>query len=186
MQFVHLGIHTEFSITESIVRIPDLIKSALKEDMPALAMTDLSNLHAAVKFYSKCLDKGIKPILGSNIRLNDASHRVSLLAMNNTGWRSLTEIVSRGFIEGQQLSIPCVQKEWVLEQGADLIVMLGMTSDVGEMLCSGHPQKAEPLLEAWVEKFGNRVYLALTRTNRPQEEDFIVEAVKLAAKYQTA
>ena len=54
MQFVHLGIHTEFSITESIVRIPDLIKSALKEDMPALAMTDLSNLHAAVKFYSKC------------------------------------------------------------------------------------------------------------------------------------
>ncbi len=184
MQFVHLGIHTEFSITESIVRIPDLIKSALKEDMPALAMTDLSNLHAAVKFYSKCLDKGIKPILGSNIRLNDESHRVSLLAMNNAGWRSLTEIVSRGFIEGQQLSIPCVKKEWVLEQGSDLIVMLGMKSDVGEMLCSGHPQKAEPLLEEWVKKFGNRVYLALTRTNRPQEEDFIVEAVKLAAKYQ--
>ncbi|AMW78556.1 DNA polymerase III subunit alpha [Acinetobacter sp. TGL-Y2] len=184
MQFVHLGIHTEFSITESIVRIPDLIKSALKEDMPALAMTDLSNLHAAVKFYSKCLDQGIKPILGSNIRLNDESHRVSLLAMNNAGWRSLTEIVSRGFIEGQQLSIPCVKKEWVLEQGSDLIVMLGMKSDVGEMLCSGHPQKAEPLLEEWVEKFGNRVYLALTRTNRPQEEDFIVEAVKLAAKYQ--
>ena len=184
MQFVHLGIHTEFSITESIVRIPDLIKSALKEDMPALAMTDLSNLHAAVKFYSKCLDKGIKPILGSNIRLNDESHRVSLLAMNNSGWRSLTEIVSRGFIEGQQLSIPCVKKEWVLEQGSDLIVMLGMNSDVGEMLCSGHPQKAEPLLDEWVKKFGNRVYLALTRTNRPQEEDFIVEAVKLAAKYQ--
>ena len=184
MQFVHLGIHTEFSITESIVRIPDLIKSALKEDMPALAMTDLSNLHAAVKFYSKCLDQGIKPILGSNIRLNDESHRVSLLAMNNAGWRSLTEIVSRGFIEGQQLSIPCVKKEWVLEQGSDLIVMLGMKSDVGEMLCSGHPQKAEPLLEEWVEKFGNRVYLALTRTNRPQEEDFIVEAVKLAAKYK--
>ena len=63
MQFVHLGIHTEFSITESIVRIPDLIKAAVNESMPALALTDLSNLHAAVKFYESCLSKGIKPIL---------------------------------------------------------------------------------------------------------------------------
>ncbi len=99
MQFVHLGIHTEFSITESIVRIPDLIKAAVNESMPALALTDLSNLHAAVKFYESCLSKGIKPILGSEIRLNDAEHRVTLLAMTNDGWRSLTEIVSRGFIE---------------------------------------------------------------------------------------
>jgi DNA polymerase III, alpha subunit (EC 2.7.7.7) len=161
MRFVHLGIHTEFSITESIVRIPDLVKAAVKDEMPALALTDLSNLHAAVKFYEACLKKGIKPVLGSVIRLNDAEHRATLLAMSNTGWRNLTEIVSRGFIEGQQLSIPCVQKEWILEQAEDLIVMLGQHSDVGKMLCSSNPQKAEPLLEAWIEKFGNRVYLAL-------------------------
>ena len=184
MQFVHLGIHTEFSITESIVRIPDLMKSAVNDQMPALAMTDLSNLHAAVKFYTSCLKKGIKPILGGVIRLNDESHRVTLLAMNNSGWRSLTEIISRGFIEGQQLSIPCVKKEWVLDQSNDIIALLGMQSDVGEMLCSGNPQKAEPLLEEWIAKFGNRVYLALTRTDRPNEEAFIQEAVKLAAKYQ--
>ena len=184
MQFVHLGIHTEFSITESIVRIPDLMKSAVNDQMPALAMTDLSNLHAAVKFYTSCLKKGIKPILGGVIRLNDESHRVTLLAMNNSGWRSLTEIISRGFIEGQQLSIPCVKKEWVLNQSNDIIALLGMQSDVGEMLCSGNPQKAEPLLEEWITKFGNRVYLALTRTDRPNEEAFIQEAVKLAAKYQ--
>lgn len=184
MQFVHLGIHTEFSITESIVRIPDLVKAAINDEMPALALTDLSNLHAAVKFYETCLKKGIKPILGSVIRLNDAEHRATLLAMSNTGWRNLTEIVSRGFIEGQQLSIPCVQKEWVLEQSEDLIILLGQHSDVGKMLCSSNPQKAEPLLEAWIEKFGNRVYLALTRTERAGEEDFIQEAVKLAAKYQ--
>ena len=184
MQFVHLGIHTEFSITESIVRIPDLMKSAVNDQMPALAMTDLSNLHAAVKFYTSCLKKGTKPILGGVIRLNDESHRVTLLAMNNSGWRSLTEIISRGFIEGQQLSIPCVKKEWVLDQSNDIITLLGMQSDVGEMLCSGNPQKAEPLLEEWIAKFGNRVYLALTRTDRPNEESFIQEAVKLAAKYQ--
>lgn len=184
MRFVHLGIHTEFSITESIVRIPDLVKAAIKDEMPALALTDLSNLHAAVKFYESCLKKGIKPILGSVIRLNDAEHRATLLAMSSTGWRNLTEIVSRGFIEGQQLSLPCVQKEWVLEQSEDLIILLGQHSDVGKMLCSSNPQKAEPLLEAWIEKFGNRVYLALTRTERSGEEDFIQQAVKLAAKYQ--
>ncbi len=184
MQFVHLGIHTEFSITESIVRIPDLVKVAVAEEMPALAITDLSNLHAAVKFYGACLGKGIKPIMGSVIRLNDAEHRATLLAMSNTGWRNLTEIVSRGFIEGQQLSTPCIQKEWILEQAEDLIILLGQHSDVGKMLCSSNPQKAEPLLEAWIEKFGNRVYLALTRTERVGEEDFILQAAKLAAKYQ--
>lgn len=183
MHFVHLGIHTEFSITESIVRIPDLVKAAEKEQMPALALTDLSNLHAAVKFYSKCLGKGIKPILGSEIRLNDAEHRMTLLAMTNTGWRNLTELVSEGFISGQQLDIPCVQKQWILNQPEDMIALLGMHSDVGKMLMSSNPQKAEPLLEEWVEKFGNRVYLALTRTNRPDEDNFILEAVKLAKKY---
>ncbi len=183
MQFVHLGIHTEFSITESIVRVPDLVKAAQKDEMPALALTDLSNLHAAVKFYGKCLGKGIKPILGSEIRLNDAEHRMTLLAMTNTGWRNLTELVSEGYIRGQQLDIPCVQKEWILDQNQDLIALLGMNSDVGKMLITSNPQKAEPLLEEWIAKFGNRVYLALTRTNRPGEDDFIIEAVKLAQKY---
>ncbi|WP_179995135.1 DNA polymerase III subunit alpha [Acinetobacter sp. YH16053] len=183
MRFVHLGIHTEFSITESIVRIPDLIQAAVNEEMPALALTDLSNLHAAVKFYGKCLGQGIKPILGSVLRLNDADHRVTLLSMNNHGWRNLTELVSRGYIGGQQLNIPCVNKAWILEQADDLILLLGIQSDVGKMLITSNPQKAEPLLEEWIEKFGNRVYLALTRTDRPDEDAFIAEAVKLAKKY---
>ena len=183
-QFVHLGIHTEFSITESIVRIPDLIKTAVKQDMPALALTDLSNLHAAVKFYKSCLGKGIKPILGSTIRLNDAEHKATLLAIDNHGWRSITELVSQGYIEGQQLDIPCVKKEWILNQHEGIIVLLGLHSDVGQLLCSSNPQKAEPLFQEWHEKFGNRVYFALSRTNRPNEEDFISEAIKLAAKYQ--
>ncbi len=183
MHFVHLGIHTEFSITESIVRVSDLIKAAANDEMPALAITDLSNLHAAVKFYKKCLDKGIKPILGSEIRLNNAEHRVTLLSMTNKGWHNLTELVSEGFIRGQQLDIPCVQKDWILNQHQDLIVLLGMQSDVGKMLITSNPDKAEPLLQEWIEKFGNRVYLALSRTQRPDEEAFIEEAVKLAKKY---
>ncbi len=91
--------------------------------------------------------QGIKPILGSVLRLNDADHRVTLLSMNNHGWRNLTELVSRGYIEGQQLNIPCVNKAWILEQADDLILLLGIQSDVGKMLITSNPQKAEPLLE---------------------------------------
>ena len=184
MQFVHLGIHTEFSITESIVRISDLVKTAAAEKMPALALTDLSNLHAAVKFYRECLDEGIKPILGATLRLNDAEHRVTLLAMNDSGWRNLTELVSKGFTHGQQQGIPCVQKDWILAQSNDLIVLLGQHSDMGKMLCSGHPQKAEPLLQQWLDAFGDRAYLALTRTGRSGENLFIEQAVELASRFQ--
>ena len=97
------------------------------------------------------MDKGIKPILGSEIRLNDAEHRVTLLSMTNKGWRNLTELVSEGYISGQQLDIPCVQKDWILNQHDDMIVLLGMQSDVGKMLITSNPDKAEPLLQEWVE-----------------------------------
>ncbi|KAA8735642.1 DNA polymerase III subunit alpha [Acinetobacter qingfengensis] len=184
MQFVHLGIHSEFSITDSIIRIPDLIKAASAEQMPALALTDLSNLHAAVKFFSACLKKGIKPIFGSDVRLNDAQHRVTLLAINNQGWRNLTEIVSRGYTEGLVLDVPILQKDWICQQSDDLIILLGLHSDVGQALCSSNPQKAEPLLEQWLKHFGDRVYLSICRTGRPQEEQLIEQAIKLANKYQ--
>ncbi|MDR9778721.1 PHP domain-containing protein, partial [Rhizobium hidalgonense] len=75
MSFVHLGVHSEFSIVDSIVRIPALVQTAAQDHMPALALTDLSNLYAAVKFYKACLGKGIKPILGSEIRLCDDKGR---------------------------------------------------------------------------------------------------------------
>ncbi|MFU8925064.1 DNA polymerase III subunit alpha [Acinetobacter puyangensis] len=182
-QFVHLGIHSEYSITDSIIRIPDLVKAASAEKMPALALTDLSNLHAAVKFYKACLNKGIKPIFGSDLRILDEQHRITLLAMNNHGWRNLTELVSKGFTEGLKLDIPIVDKSWIFSQSDDLIALLGINSDVGQALCSSNPQRAQPLLEEWIEHFGDRVYFAITRTDRPNEELFIQHACKLAQSY---
>jgi DNA polymerase-3 subunit alpha len=184
MSFIHLGVHSEFSIVDSIVRIPDLVKSAAKDAMPALALTDLSNLYAAIKFYKSCLGKGIKPILGSEIRLNDDKGRATLLAMNNQGWLNLTEIVSQGFTEGLQLGIPCIARDWIFQKNDNLIALLGQHSDVGQALATSTPEKAEPLLEQWIEQFGNRVYLAITRSSRAGENEFIQHAIKLAEKYQ--
>ncbi len=129
MQFVHLGIHSEYSITDSIIRIPDLVKAAAEDKMPALALTDLSNMHAAVKFYNACLKHGIKPIFGSDLRLGEENQRVQLLAMNQEGWLNLTELVSKGFTDGLKLDIPTVQPEWICQQSDGLIALLGIHSD---------------------------------------------------------
>lgn len=182
--FVHLGIHSEYSITDSIVRIKSLVERAAEQKMPALALTDLSNIYAAVKFHHACHSKGIKPIFGSEIRLQDEHHTAQLLAMNDTGWHHLMELVSKGFTDGLKLDIPTIDKQWILEKNQGLILLLGVNSDVGEALCSANPHKAIPLLEQWVTHFGNRVYLALTRTQRANEERFIQEAVKLAEQFE--
>ena len=184
MSFIHLGVHSEFSIVDSIVRIPALVHAAAQDQMPALALTDLSNLYAAVKFYKACLGKGIKPILGSEIRLNDDKGRATLLAMNNDGWRSLTEIVSLGFTDGLSLGIPCVDRDWIFKKNNNLIAVLGLHSDVGQALRGSTPEKAEELLVEWIAQFADRVYLAISRTHRPGEDEFIELALQLAEKYQ--
>lgn len=101
MAFVHLGIHSEYSITDSIVRIKPLIKAAAADNQQALALTDLSNLYATVKFYRGCLNAGIKPIIGSEVIMDDEDTRLTLLAMDNEGYQNITRIVSLGFTEGR-------------------------------------------------------------------------------------
>lgn len=182
MQFIHLGVHSEFSVTDSIIRLGDLVKAAAQDHMPALALTDLSNLYAAVKFYRACLAKGIKPILGSEIRLNDEAGRATLLAMDQIGWRQLTELVSLGFTEGLKLGIPCVARDWVFNQSDGLIVLLGAHSDVGQALCSAAPDRALPILQEWQQRFGDRVYLSICRTQREGEDDYIEQVLNLAEK----
>lgn len=178
--FIHLGVHSEYAITDSIIRIKALVKRAKALEMPALALTDLSNLYGAVKFYRACRDAGIKPILGSEIRLGDSKGRAILLAQDETGWRHLTELVSMGFTLGLKQGEPIVQADWVREKAAGLLILLGQCSDVGQALCSNHPDRAVPLLTEWQAAFGDRVYLALTRTHREGEDDYIEQVVKLA------
>lgn len=184
MRFVHLGVMTEYSITESIVRIKDVVKRAVKAQIPALGMTDLSNLHATIKFYNTCLKSGVKPIIGSQLRLNNTQYRVNVLAMNEQGLKNLTELVSRGYLMGQHQDIPVVKSEWIFEQHDGLIILMGVNSDIGEMLVSANPAKAEPYLQQWIDCFGQRFYFALSRTHRPYEDDFICQAVKYAEHYQ--
>ncbi|MGP9543832.1 DNA polymerase III subunit alpha [Psychrobacter sp. AOP7-B1-25] len=187
MAFVHLGIHSEYSITDSIVRIKPLVKAAAADNQRALALTDLSNLYATVKFYRACLGAGIKPIIGSDVIMDGEDTRLTLLAMNNEGYQNITRIVSLGFTEGRadpaNHGTPVIKRHHILEHAAGVIVLLMEKSDVGQALVGSMPEKADELLTEWQAKFDDRLYFAIKRTNRSGEDAFIRAAIHSGAKH---
>ena len=106
VSFVHLRCHSEYSITDGIVRIDDYVDKAFEENMPALALTDLNNVFGLVKFYKKAREKGIKPILGADLWIEneinrDQPYRILALCQNDKGYLALSEILTRAYLENQ-------------------------------------------------------------------------------------
>ena len=114
--FVHLRLHTEYSLVDGMVRVKPLMKASAKAGMPAVALTDQSNLFAMVQFYKAALGTGIKPIVGTDLWLENeqdpqSPFRLVLLCKDNTGYLNLTQLVSRTYIEGQQRGFPVLKRE---------------------------------------------------------------------------
>src|SRR5579863_4448081 len=104
--FVHLRVHTEFSLIDSVVRVPELIEAVAAAAMPAVAVTDQCNLFAMVKFYRASLERGVQPIIGVDLQLRETDEkqgasRLTLLCQDNIGYRNLARLVSRAYLEGQ-------------------------------------------------------------------------------------
>ncbi len=186
--FVHLRIHTEFSLVDGIVRVKNLIKSAVEDQQPALALTDQSNMFALVKFYNACLGAGIKPILSADVyveREDDPAnpYTLTLFAQNKEGYRHLTELVSAGFTQNQHHEKAQLKQEWLVEKNAGLIAFSGFQQgDIGQALLSDKPDIAQACLERWLEIFPQRFYLELQRTQRPNDESLVQQMVKLASE----
>ena len=184
--FVHLHLHTEYSLSDSLVRIKPLLKSIHKAGMPACAITDQNNLFGLVKFYRASQAIGIKPIIGVDVWLidNDEISRLVLLCQNNVGYHNLTKLVSRSYTEGQIDNTPYLHQTW-LEGNTDGIIALsgGREGEIGKLLLAG--QNAQPLLEKLNNLFPNRFYLELQRTDRPNEEEYIHAAIDLALATNT-
>ncbi|WP_227430461.1 DNA polymerase III subunit alpha [Psychrobacter sp. I-STPA6b] len=187
MAFVHLGIHSEYSITDSIIRIKPLVKAAAADGQKALALTDLSNLYATVKFYRACLDAGIKPIIGTEILLDNDSTRLTLLAMNQTGYQNITRIVSFGFTDGKMnpdnKGMPIITREQLLTNSEGVIVLLTEHSDVGQILTGANPNRADELINTYRTHFDDRLYFAVKRTERAGEDAFIEQAILAGARH---
>ncbi len=184
--FVHLRLHTEYSLVDGLVRIKPLAKAVAEKGMPAVAVTDQSNLFAMVKFYRAAMAQGIKPIIGVDIWLAsddepNQPHRLTLLCQNNDGYRNLTELVSRTYTEGQHRGIPVLQPDWLKGHCEGLIALSGgREGDVGRALLAGDAVRVQACLHRWQQYFPDRYYLELQRTGRPEEEDYLHAAVALA------
>jgi DNA polymerase-3 subunit alpha len=184
--FIHLRVHTEYSLVDGVVRVKPLMQALAADEMPAVALTDQSNLFAMVKFTRAALAAGIKPIIGVDalIRHGDdqeAPFHMVLLAQNKQGYLNLSELISRSYLEGQHRGVPIIQAEWV-EQNAEGIIALsgGRNGDIGRALLAGQSALAKQRLDGWLSCFKDRFYIELQRTGRENEEVYIADAVELA------
>ena len=188
--FVHLRLHTEYSLRDSVVRIPELVEAVATGGMPAVAITDQHNLFAMVKFYRAALERGVKPIVGVDLSVaehgaNEAPTRIALLCMNETGYRNLTGVVSRAYLEGQQRGVPRIERDWLTRESTSGLIALSCAGegDVGRALAAGKNAEAARHLAHWQALFGDRYYLELQRLGRPGEEKAIGATLALAAQH---
>ncbi|MEE4217984.1 MAG: DNA polymerase III subunit alpha [Xanthomonadales bacterium] len=186
--FVHLHLHTEYSLVDGTVRIDKLVKKAVKLGMPAVAVTDQHNLFALVKFYQAAEKAGIKPIIGADVLLRspeDPDHvsRLVLLCQDRRGYLNLCELLSQGYLEGQHHGMPYVRRDWVEEHAEGLIALSGAREgDIGQAILAGHPNRAIKLASRWSQTFPDRFYIELQRTGREQETQYEAGALIVAAE----
>jgi len=185
-RFVHLRMHTEFSLIDGIVRIKPLVKQAVEQGSVALGVTDHTNLYGLIKFYRACRGSGIKPILGCDFELNEPGNpSFSLFAMNEEGYQNIILLISKAFLEGQHLGRPYVEFDWVKEHSAGVIALSGAKfGDVGQALSNGKQQDALALAKRWQTLLGDRYYLELQRTGRESEDRYIEGAIAIADELQ--
>jgi len=185
-KFIHLRLHSEYSLVDGLVKVKPLASALADLNMPAVAITDQSNFFSLVKFYRASLGKGIKPIAGADIYLLNPDDLttpfcLTLLVKNNEGYRVLTELISKAYQEGQHLGVPMVKREWIEENHEGLIALSGaMEGDIGQALLTDDSDKAAELAQYWQNLFPDSFYLELQRIGKAQEEAYLVRAVELA------
>jgi len=185
--FVHLRMHSEFSLIDSMIRIKPLMKALQAEQMPAIALTDQSTMSGMIKFYKAAQSAGIKPICGCDVFIAETTEadatisRMTLLAMDSKGYLNLTELVSRSFQEGQIDGKAIIQKQWLADKSEGLIVLSGAAEgEIGRALINRGVAEAEQILRYWIGLFGDRFYLEVQRTGRQYDEDCLHLSAQLA------
>jgi DNA polymerase-3 subunit alpha len=184
--FVHLHLHTEYSLADSLIRIPALMDAVATASMPAVALTDYTNMFAVIKFYRAAIARGIKPLIGVDAQLQGLvagglPDRVVLLCKDETGYRNLTRLVTRAYLEGQHGRGPVLQRQWLTGSSAGLIALsAAREGDIGKALLAGNKELASQCLDYWQHLFPDNFYLEVQRTGRDGDEEHLHAAVALA------
>ncbi|WP_074013022.1 DNA polymerase III subunit alpha [Candidatus Sodalis sp. SoCistrobi] len=187
-RFIHLRVHSDYSMIDGLVKIGPLVKKAAALHMPALAITDFTNLCGLVKFYGSAHGAGIKPIIGADFfvqseMLGDELAELTILAANNVGYQHLTLLISDAYKRGYGAAGPVIDRDWLIEHNEGLILLSGARKgDVGKYLMRGNMPQVEQCLAFYERYFPDRYYLELIRTGRSDEESYLHAAVELAAR----
>ena len=198
MSFVHLRLHSEYSVVDGTLRIDDAAAAARADGQPALAITDLDNLFGAVKFYQACRRRGVKPIIGADVWMEPTAlaastlgaaavdrspSRLTLLVQDLRGYHHLCELLARAWTGNTQRTLAHLKWDWLAELGDGLIALSGADlGAVGAALLAGDGERARALAARLAELFARRFYLELQRAGQPQHEAHVRAAVALAAE----
>ena len=183
--FVHLHLHSEYSLSDGIIRIEDLVQLSSEYNFPAVALTDLSNLFGLIKFYRLAREKGVKPIVGCELQLVKEAGSLSapfvLLVKNKKGYTNLTKLVSKAYIEGQESHGPFVRIEWLEDYSEGLIALSGgQRGHIGQALLLKQKKLAENRVDYFKSIFGKDFFIEIQRIGREDEEEYNFSAIKLA------
>ena len=188
-RFVHLRLHSEYSVTDGIVRIDDAVARAAADEMPALAITDAANFFGMVKFYKAARAAGIKPIVGADCWIqNEADrekpYRMVLLCASHAGYLRLSALLSQAWLKNQHRARAEIRRSWLQENGSQGLIALSgaLSGDLGQALGAGNIPLAEQLAREWAELFPGRYYVELQRAGLPHSETLVAASVGLAAK----
>jgi DNA polymerase-3 subunit alpha len=186
--FIHLRLHSEYSISDGMVRVQEAVAAAREDGMPALALTDLNNFFGQVKFYKAARGTGLKPIVGCDVFITnetdrDRSFRMLLLCQSVEGYLLLCRLLSRAYLENQHRGRAELRREWFHQGTEGLIALSGAhLGDTGNALLAGNVAQARQFAQEWASLFNNRYYLEIQRAGFADEEHYIHSAVHLAAE----
>ncbi len=183
--FVHLRIHSEYSITDSILKVNDIVSLAQVDNMGAVAITDLHNMFALIKFYKASRGNGIKPIVGSEVNIESGDntlYRVLMLAKNNAGYKDLCELITRSFVTNKIADIPYIKEEWLFSNVWQNLIVLsgGLYGDIGQLIIKNKSTLAVDKAKSWALAFPDSYYIELQRISNPHTNLVIEESLHIA------
>ncbi|MBO0212687.1 DNA polymerase III subunit alpha [Vibrio sp. Vb2880] len=185
-KFIHLRIHSDFSMVDGLSKVPPLVKKVAAMGMPAMALTDFTNLCGLVKFYGTAHGCGVKPIVGADFlvrseEFGDELTRLTVLAKDNVGYKNLTLLISDAYLRGHVQNQPVIDKEWLIKYAEGLILLSGAKGgDIGRALLKGNQALVEKCVAFYQTYFTDNFYLELVRTGRADEENYLHFALELA------
>lgn len=184
-KFIHLRLHSEFSVVDGILRIKDIVKLSQRNKMFAVALTDLHNMFGMVKFYQACRREGVKPIIGAELQLEDDSanqYKILALVKNNDGLRELNELITKSYLLNKINDIAVIRESWLLSGNYTNLIILsgGVSGDIAPMITRSNLQEARAKLLRWSQAFPDSYYVELHRIGHPDADLVVEHSVKLA------